>query len=177
MFQRLILTLKQRELLTPTVFVLSLLVVLSLIIILGQFFHQSLQDEMAEQFNQQQLLLAREVAVNIESFVDHVYKNIKVISQLPQIDRIHLQPACRTVAESISFSLQNEALVTMKVIDKNGILLFDSSSPGRERVDLSNTDYFRQARVLPRNEKLVTDLMELHSPSEETKEFIVAFPI
>jgi len=178
MFQRLILTLKQRELLTPTVFILSLLVVLSLIIILGQFFHQSLQDEMAEQFNQQQLLLAREVAVNIESFVDHVYKNIKVISQLPQIDRIHLQPACRTVAESISFSLQNEALITMKVIDKNGILLFDSSSPGREQVDLSNTDYFRQARVLPRNEKLVTDLMELHSPSElETKEFIVAFPI
>ncbi len=96
MFQRLIRTLKQRELLTPTVFILSLLVVLSLIIILGQFFHQSLQDEMAEQFNQQQLLLAREVAMNIESFVDHVYKNIRVISQLPQIDRIHLQPACRT---------------------------------------------------------------------------------
>jgi PAS domain S-box-containing protein len=178
MFQRLIRTLKQRELLTPAVFILSLLVVLSLIIILGQFFHQSLQDEMAEQFNKQQLLLAREVAMNIESFVDHVYKNIRVISQLPQIDRIHLQPACRSVAESINFSLQNEALITIRVIDKNGILLFDSSYPGRERVDLSQTDYFRQARLLPRNEKLVTDLMELHSPNElETKEFIVAIPI
>lgn len=178
MFQRLIRTLKQRELLTPTVFILSLLVVLSLIIILGQFFHQSLQDEMAEQFNQQQLLLAREVAMNIESFVDHVYKNIRVISQLPQIDRIHLQPACRIVAESISFSLQNEALITIRVIDKNGILLFDSSYPGRERVDLSRTDYFKQARVLPRNEKLVTDLLEIHGPNEpESKEFIVAIPI
>jgi PAS domain S-box-containing protein len=178
MFQRLIRTLKQRELLTPTVFILSLLVVLSLIIILGQFFHQSLQDEMAEQFNKQQLLLAREVAMNIDSFVDHVYKNIRVISQLPQIDRIHLQPACRSVAESINFSLQNEALITIRVIDKNGILLFDSSYPGRERVDLSKTDYFQQARVLPRNEKLVTDLMELHSPNElETKEFMVVIPI
>ncbi len=178
MFQRLIRTLKQRELLTPAVFILSLLVVLSLIIILGQFFHQSLQDEMAEQFNKQQLLLAREVAINIESFVDHVYKNIRVISQLPQIDRIHLQPACKQVAESINFSLQNEALITIRVLDKHGILLFDSSYPGRERVDLSKTDYFRQARVLPRNEKLVTDLMELHSPNEqETKEFIVATPI
>ncbi len=178
MFQRLIRTLKQRELLTPTVFILSLLVVLSLIIILGQFFHQSLQDEMAEQFNQQQLLLAREVAMNIESFVDHVYKNIKVISQLPRIDRIHLQPASRQIAESITFSLQNEALVTIRVIDKNGILLYDSSYPGRERVDLSQTDYFKQARVLPRNEKLITDLMELRSPNElETKEFIVAIPI
>ncbi len=170
--------LKQRELLTPAVFILSLLVVLSLIIVLGQFFHQSLQDEMAEQFNQQQLLLAREVAMNIESFVDHVYKNLKVISQLPQIDRIHLQPACKQVAESINFSLQDEALVTIRVIGKNGILLYDSSYPGRERVDLSHTDYFKRAQVLPRNEKLVTDLMELHSPNElETKEFIVATPI
>jgi len=178
MFQRLIRTLKQRELLTPTVFILTLLVVLSLIIILGQFFHQSLQDEMAEQFNKQQLLLAREVAMNIESFVDHVYKNIKVISQLPQIDRIHLQPTCRSVAESINFSLQNEALITIRVINKDGILLFDSSYPGRERVNLSKTDYFQQARVLPRNEKLVTDLLEIHNPSElETKEFMVAIPI
>ena len=59
MFQSLIRSLRQKELLTPTVIILSLLVVLSLIIILGQFFHQSLQEEMAGQFNKQQLLLAR----------------------------------------------------------------------------------------------------------------------
>ena len=178
MLQRFISALKQKELLTPTVFILTLLVVLSLIIILGQFFHQSLQDEMAEQFNKQQLLLAREVALNIESFVDHVYKNIRVISQLPEIDRIHQAPSCRSVAESISLSLQNEALITIRVLDKNGILLFDSSFPGRERLDLSKTSYFRQARVLPRNEKLITDLMEPRDQNEPgAKEFVVAIPI
>jgi hypothetical protein len=104
--------------------------------------------------------------MNIESLWT-MYKNIRVISQLPQIDRIHLEPACKQVAESINFSLQNEALITIRVLDKNGILLFDSSYPGREQVDLSRTDYFLQARVLPRNEKLVTDLMELHSPNEQ----------
>ncbi len=72
MFQWITRILKQKEIFSPAIFVLIILVVLSLIIILGQFFHQSLQEEMAGQFNQQQLLLAREVAVNIESFVDHV---------------------------------------------------------------------------------------------------------
>ena len=67
MFQRFIGILKQQNLFTPTAFILALLLVLSLIIILGQFFHQSLQEEMAGQFNQQQLLLAREVSINIES--------------------------------------------------------------------------------------------------------------
>jgi PAS domain S-box-containing protein len=132
---------------------------------------------MAEQFNKQQLLLSREVAMNIESFVDHVYKNIRVISQLPEIDRINLSPRCRSVAESITFSLQNEALVTIRVLDKNGTLLYDSSYPGRELVSLSKTDYFQKARVLPRNEKLVTDLLDIPREGMGTKEFIVATPI
>lgn len=177
MFQRLILILKQKELFTPALFVLALLLVLSLIIILGQFFHQSLQEEMAGQFNQQQLLLAREVAMNIESFVDRVYKSLRVISQLPEIDRIHLSPRCRSVAESINFSLQNEALIAIRVLDKNGILLFDSSFPGRKPADFSKTDYFRKARVLPKNEKLITDLFEVPDQGQGAKEFIIAAPI
>lgn len=174
MFQRLIRTLKQRELFTPTLFVLALLFILSLIIILGQFFHQTLQEEMAGQFNQQQLLLAHEVGMNIESYVDHVYKGIRAISQLPGVDHINADARTRAMTESINFSMQNEALVTIRVIDRNGILLYDSSYPGRERVDLSQTDYFKKARVLPKNEKLITDLIEIHTPGNETKEFIVA---
>ena len=177
MSQRLISVLKQKKLFTPTVFVLTILVVLSLIIILGQFFHQSLQEEMAGQFNTQQLLLAREVAVNIESFVDHVYKNLRVISQLPDVDRIRQSPWSRSVVESITLSLRNEALIAIRVLDKNGILLYDSSSPGIETQDFSKTDYFQKARLLPNNEKLITDLLESSHERPETKEFIIAAPI
>jgi PAS domain S-box-containing protein len=177
MFQRFIGLLKKKELLTPTGFILALLVVLSLIIILGQFFHQSLQEEMAEQFNKQQLLLAREVAMNIESLTDHVYKSIRVIAQFPEIDRIRLTPRVRSAVESINFSLRNEALVTIRVLDRNGILLYDSSYPERERRNYSKTLYFQQVRVLPKNEKLVTDLLEIHGTGDDTKEFIIAVPV
>src|SRR5574337_1578259 len=132
MVQRIIRVLKQKELLFPAVFVFALLVVLSLIIILGQFFHQSLQEEMAGQFNQQQLLLAREVAINIDSFVDHGYRDLHVISQLPEIGSIYESTRCRAVVQAITFNLQNEMLVTTKVLDRRGIVLYDSSSPGRE---------------------------------------------
>jgi PAS domain S-box-containing protein len=115
--------------------------------------------------------------MNIESFTDHVYKIIRVISQLPEIDRIDQSPRVRSAVESITFSLQNEALVTIRVLDRNGIIRYDSAYPGRERVDLSKTDYFEQARVLPKNEKLVTDLLEIHNGVEDTKEFIIAVSI
>lgn len=177
MFQRFISALKQKEILTPTGLVLALIVVLSLIIILGQFFHQSLQSEMAEQFNKQQLLLSREVAMNIESFTDHVFKTIRAISQLPRIDRIDEKSKVRSAVESITFSLKNEALVTIRVLDRNGIIRYDSAYPEKERADLSKTDYFKRARVLPKNEKLITDLLEIHDTGEDTKEFIIAVPI
>lgn len=177
MFHEILGALKKKELLNPTVFILALLIVLSLIIILGQFFHQSLQEEMAGQFNQQQLLLAREVSINIESFIDHVYRDLHVIARLPEIEKIHESPRCRTVAEAINFNIQNDMVVTIKVLDDKGIVLYDSTSPGREGVDLSGADYFQKARLLPRNEKLITDLMPAGPRSPDSKEFIVATPI
>lgn len=177
MFQRLIRILKRRELLSPARFILALLVVLSLIIILGQFFHHTLQQEMAGQFNQQQLLLAREVAINIESFIDHAYKDITVISRIPEIQRIDLNSSWRPVAEAINFNIQNEALITIRVVNKNGIVVYDSAFPGREGVDLSSTDFFRKARLLPRNEKMVTELLPASKLHPESKQFIIATSI
>ncbi len=177
MFQSLVRTLKQKELLTPAIIIVTLLVVLSLIIILGQFFHQSLQEEMAGQFNKQQLLLAREVAMNIESFIDHVYRDIHIISRLPDVSHIHKNSRVRTMAEAINFKIQNEMLVTIRVLDRNGIVLYDSSYPGREAIDLSRTDYFKKARLLPRNEKLITDLLPAPGENSDSKQFIVATPI
>jgi signal transduction histidine kinase len=177
MIQRVIHILKQKDLLTPTIIILSLLLVLSFIIILGQFFHQTLQEEMAAQFNQQQLLLAREVAMNIEGFIDHVSKNIRVISRLPELDRIHLSARSRSVAESINIGLRTKALDTIQVLNKDGIVLYDSSYPQKEGTDLSRTEYFQKARLLPDNERLITDLIDIHNDKPETKEFIVATPI
>ena len=177
MFQRLIRALKQRQLFSPVSFILAFIFVLSLIILLGQFFHQSLQEEMAEQFNKEQLLLAREVAANIDDFILHVYKDIHVISRLPEIDRIHLNPRVRSVVEAINFNIQNEVLITIRVVDRKGTVLYDSSYPGREGGNLSETDYFKKASLLPRNEKLVTDLLSSSENGQDSKQFIVATPI
>jgi PAS domain S-box-containing protein len=177
MSQNLIRTLKQKELLTPTVVILTLLVVLSLIIILGQFFHQSLQEEMAGQFNTHQLLLAREVAMNVENFIDYVYKAINAISRLPDVHKINQSSRARSATGAINFNIQNEVVVTIRVLDRNGIVLYDSSYAGREGVDLSKTDYFQKARLLPRNEKLITDLLPAPNGDTNSKQFIVATPI
>lgn len=174
---RLFRNLRDREVITPAAFVLAFLFILSLIIILGQFFHQTLQNEMADQFNKQQLLIAREVAINIESFLDHVYEDISVISRLPEVDRIHRSPRTRTMAEAMNFHIQSEMLVTIRVLDRQGRLIYDSAYPGREGADLSKTDYFKTTRTLRRHEKFVTELLDAPNQGPGSKQFIIATPI
>jgi len=48
------------------------LFIISLIITLNIFFQQSYQSEMAEQFNRQQLLIAKSVAKNLEDLMQHM---------------------------------------------------------------------------------------------------------
>ncbi len=63
------------------------------------------------------------------------------------------------------------------MLDKDGIVLYDSSYPRNEGADLSRTEYFQKARLLPDNEKLITDLIDIHKEKPESKEFIIATPI
>ncbi len=123
------------------------------------------------------MLLAREVAINIESFIDHAYKDITVISRMPQIQRLNQDSSCRPVAEAINFNIQNEALVTIRVLNKDGIVVYDSTSPGREGTNLSRSEFFEKARLLPKHEKMVTDLLPGEGPNQESKQFIIATPI
>jgi PAS domain S-box-containing protein len=177
MYQHVIRSLREKGLLSPAAFILALLVVLSLIIILGQFFHQSLQEEMANQFNKQQLLLAREVAMNVESYIDTVSNSLRVITGLPDIERIDQSRSCRNVVESINAGLTNEALVAIRILDRRGMLRYESGNRKVKQRDFSKTDYFQKTQILPKNEKLVTELYDTQEVDRFAKEFIISMPV
>ena len=174
---QLIKKLRERELLTPGAFILAFLFILSLIIILGQFFHQTLQEEMATQFNAQQLLLAQQVAINVESFIGHVHKDINVIGRLPGIEQIARDAGVRSVVEGIHFHLESDIVVTIRIADRNGRVLYDSGYPGREGGDVSQTEYFLATSRLRRGELFVSKLQEARDLRYGSKHLIVATPI
>jgi len=67
---------------------------------------------MADQFNKQQLLLAREVAINIETFLDQVSNDIASYRSA-EVDRINRVLRTRAMAEAMSVHMQSELLVTI----------------------------------------------------------------
>ncbi len=60
----------------------TLIIVISGLITLNIFFQQSLQMEIAEQFNKQQLLLSRSIAEHIKSYIQHEKEELLLMSRM-----------------------------------------------------------------------------------------------
>ncbi|RJQ38597.1 MAG: sensor histidine kinase [Nitrospiraceae bacterium] len=60
----------------------TLIVVISALITLNVFFQQSLQMEIAEQFNKQQLLLSNSIADNIKTYLYHLDEEVLLVQNL-----------------------------------------------------------------------------------------------
>ncbi len=119
--------------------------IISLIITLNMFFQQSYQSEMAEQFNRQQLLIAKSVAKSIEGDIQHIDAETLSLARLLGEGKL----SGRTMEESVYTAyvdLSEDVNVTVKILDGNGRLTFSSHGQPVSPEDMKN---FRNVSSLP----------------------------
>ena len=103
----------------------TLIVVISALITLNVFFQQSLQTEMAEQFNSQQLLLSRSIAEHIKSYLQSSKEDILLISTMLSNGDIKGRATIESVIRGFS---KKDAATKYGIIDaKGGIVFFEGS--------------------------------------------------
>ncbi len=109
--------------------------IVSLIITLNIFFQQNYQSEMAEQFNRQQLLIAKSVAKSIEGHVEHIEEEtIAFCSLLAErgFDGRNMEEFVNTAFAE----LKEEIVINLKIIDNQGRLRYSSSGESLTGNDL-----------------------------------------
>lgn len=112
-----------REIRTNILPIVLVLFVISLIITLNVFFQQSYQGEMAEQFNRQQLLIAKSVAKSIEGDMQHLEAETLTLSSLlseRSLDGRDLE----TFVDTAYFTVKEDLDVDIKILDSGGRLKF-----------------------------------------------------
>lgn len=119
--------------------------IISLIITLNMFFQESYQSEMAEQFNRQQLLIAKSVAKGIEGDMQHIEAETLSLARLLGEGRL----SGKIMEESVYTAyvdLSEDVNVTVKILDKNGRLIYSSHG---EPIDAGDMEHFRNISSLP----------------------------
>lgn len=104
--------------------ILALIAVISVLITLNFFFQQSLQMEIAEQFNRQQLLLSRSIADNIESFIHHEEEELLLISHLLSETDIRSDRDASKIEEKLKLVRKESIDEKLGVINMRGDMLF-----------------------------------------------------
>jgi len=98
--------------------------IISLIITLNIFFQESYQSEMAEQFNRQQLLIAKSIAKSIEDDIQHIEAETVSLARL--LGDRSLED--RSVGEFVStaFEMSEKMPANIKVLDSRGKVVYSS---------------------------------------------------
>jgi C4-dicarboxylate-specific signal transduction histidine kinase len=111
------------------IIILGLIVVISGLVTLNFFFQQSLQMEIAEQFNKQQLLLSRSIADNIQAFIHHEQEELLLISHLLSETDIRSDSDVSRIEEKLKSVRREPIDAKLGVINMRGDLLFLDGHP------------------------------------------------
>jgi hypothetical protein len=121
-------------------FVLVLFII-SLIITLNVFFQQTYQSEMAEQFNSQQLLIAKSIASRMERALQHAETETVMLGQYVAAKDLGPQAIEDFIAHA-HYDIRVEMNADIKIIGLDGRLFYGSSA---EPVKKRDTDMLSEA--------------------------------
>jgi len=112
--------------LKTNIFLFALVVfIVSLIITLNIFFQQSYQSEMAEQFNRQQLIIAKSIAKSIEDEIQHIEVETLSLSRLLG-DRSLDDKGLEEFVSTAYSEAREEISANIKILNNRGKLVYSS---------------------------------------------------
>jgi PAS domain S-box-containing protein len=121
------------------------LFIISLIITLNMFFQQSYQSEMAEQFNRQQLLIARSIAKGIEGDMQHIDAETLSLARLVG-EGMFSDREVKEAVYTAYVELSQDTNVEIKIIDGKGEVIYSSQG---ERFSPGDAELLQAASSVP----------------------------
>jgi C4-dicarboxylate-specific signal transduction histidine kinase len=119
-----------------------LALIITIVIALNISFHRTLQMEMAEQFNKQQLLLARAEATNIQSYIEGIRDDMLRISQFVSMFQFNNDTLYEFLTD-VFFKDESTVRMGIRFLDSRGKARFNQ---GDFPVDgLNNNDILKMA--------------------------------
>ena len=142
-----------------------LAIIIVSIIILNVSFHRTLQMEMAEQFNRQQLLLAKAEASNIQAYIGKVKDEMLRITQFESMPQI-IKEARYAFFTDEFFKEIGKVKMGIKFLDNEGKVLFTQGNFAIERP--FNKDFIEMSKGSCPNEVLI---------KQDTKKVYLVTPV
>ncbi|MBI5695089.1 MAG: cache domain-containing protein [Nitrospirae bacterium] len=160
-------------------YVAVFLLIISVIVYLNLVFQQNLKNDIAHQFSDQQLLLARGASLSIEKHIDNYVKHLVTLAQLPSIRDMEESRAREQILKTIIDEIprEEETIVNFQLIDKRGIIVIDTSTHSSAGMDISDREYFAKTRQLVKGEVNITNMLRMKELSPSKRYIVISTPL
>lgn len=118
------------------------------ILIVGSQSLKTAENAVMDEFNQRQLVMARQACNGIKQHIESVAGALQTIVRLPSFSRMD-EKAVRFLLAHEMMQLEPLGVNDIAVIDANGVVKYTAAAPHLEGADFSWRSYFQKTKQTP----------------------------
>ncbi|MCP4540201.1 MAG: PAS domain S-box protein [Chloroflexi bacterium] len=158
-----------------TIIVITLLLVV-VILVLGNQSFRATEKATFDEFNQRQLVLAKEATGGIELYFENLAGDMRALARLPEIQHLDETPTRREI-QYMFHELEQWDVNDIGILDADGILKYNVTAPQIEGVDFSWRAYYQQVKEMTSSDTYVIEFIEFKGVDVGQKGVLVAVPM
>jgi hypothetical protein len=151
-------------------------VLVAVILILGNQSFKATEKAAFDEFNQRQLVLAREATGGIELYFENLAGDMRALARIPEIQ--HLDEAqTRREIQYMLYELEQWGVNDVGVLDADGVLRYNVAAPEIEGMDFSWRAYYQEAKEMTSNDTYIVEFIEFKGVEAGEKGVLIAVPM
>ena len=161
---------------TPRAIAGIALLLVAIILILGDHSFKTTEKASFDEFNQRQLVLAREAASGIEIYFDHLAGAARTLGRIPEVQQFDEAQTRRELRRRFD-ELEPLGVNDIGVLDASGVLRYNVAAPQIEDTDFSWRTYYQEAKGLASSDTHIVEFIEFKGVEAGQRGVIVAVPM
>jgi PAS domain S-box-containing protein len=148
----------------------------AIILIIGYQSFKAIEKAAFDEFNQRQLVLAREATGGLELYFENLASDMRALARLPEIQQFDEIPTRREM-QYMLYELEPWGVNDIAVLDADGVVKYNAVAHQLEGVDFSWRNYFQEARELTSGDTYIVEFIEFKGVEAGQKGVLVAAPM
>jgi PAS domain S-box-containing protein len=157
------------------ILLLSLCLV-ALFLFLGYQSYRKTEKAALEEFNQRQLVLARETASGIELYLESLARDLRVLGRNHAVQRLDEEKTRQAMGNLFS-ELKTLGVNDIGLLTADGLLKYNVTAPQLEGADFSWRKYYQDIRSTSFNSKYASEFIEFKGADAGLRGVLIAVPV
>ncbi|MBA4366936.1 MAG: hypothetical protein C0403_04780 [Desulfobacterium sp.] len=152
-------------------------ILIAVVLFVGHRSFELMEQATFKDFNQHQLILAKEAASGIEMFFENLSGALKILGNIPEINHFD-EKITRQLLKHEIHELKRFCVNDIGILDTKGILRFSAEARELEGKEFSWRNYYQKAKqMLPGSSSYIIEFIEFKGVDVGQKGIVVAVPM